>query len=79
MSSFIGTPTLLVNFSGFREELTAAVPLDNKATFSLLTVVVCRLRELSKFFIAFFTYAKDAFFRKIVLSFEIVIFGKVNT
>ena len=40
----------LVNFSGLREELFATVPLDNKATFSLLAVAVCRLRELSKFF-----------------------------
>ena len=53
-----------VNFSGLREELFAAVPLENKATFLLLSVAVCRLQELSKFFIAFITSAKVA------LSFE---------
>ena len=53
-----------VNFSSLRAELFATVPLDNKATFSLPAVTVCRLRELSKFFNAFFTSAKDA------LSFE---------
>ena len=44
-----------LNFSGLRAELFARVSLDNKATFSLLAVAVCRLRELSKFFNAFFT------------------------
>ena len=53
-----------VIFSGLRAELFATVPLDNKATFSLLAVAVCRFREHSKFFHAFFTSAKDA------LSFE---------
>ena len=49
-----------VNFSGLREKLFAASPLDNKATFSLLAVAVYRLRDFSKFFNAFYTSAKDA-------------------
>ena len=49
-----------VNFSGSRAELFATVPLDNKATCSLRAVAVCRLQDLSKFFIAFFNSAKDA-------------------
>ena len=47
-----------VNFSGLSAELFATVPLDNKATFSLPAVAVCRLRVLSEFFKAFFTSAE---------------------
>ena len=61
---FMSTPTATPTHPSLREELFAAVPLDKKATFSLLAVAVCRLRERSKFFNAFFTSAKDA------LSFE---------
>ena len=64
MSNFIAMSTLLYELFRFTRGFFATVRLDNKATFSLLAVAVYRLGELSKFFNAFFTSAKDA------LSFE---------
>ena len=43
------TPTLSSELFSFTRGIFARFPLDNKATFSLLAVAVCRLRELLKF------------------------------
>ena len=76
MSTFTATPTLPSQLFRLTRGTFRNSSLDKKATFVLLAVAVCRLRDLSKFFNAFFTSAKDPFFGKIVHSFEMVVTGR---
>ena len=84
-STFTATPTLPSevwatfargSFSGLREELPAADPSENKATYSLLAITVYRLRQHLKILLPLYLCKRRFISRKNVHNFEIVILGR---